>query len=221
MTGTDLPRPLPIRPRPRTAETTASYLRRLAHANHLRPKILDRYLRGTDPDSPIRLDWLAALTGRHPTDLAKALAEHRSEHLPGPLPDSSGESLRQRQARIALFTAIRRDATNNPALSLRFLAERHGVHRRTVRTALRTPTPPPRKPIARRGSRLDRHQTVIDTLLTEPRPGHQRTTIQQVHDHLTKTLHLDVSFSAVSAYVRSRRKHLNQIGKPDRQPSAR
>jgi len=29
-----------------------------------------------------------------------------------------------------------------------------------------------------------------------PRPGHQRTTIQQVHDHLTKTLHLNVSFSA-------------------------
>jgi predicted transcriptional regulator len=58
-------------------------------------------------------------------------------------------------------------------------------------------------------------------MLTEPRPGHQRSTIQQVHDHLTKTLLLDVSFSAVSAYVRSRRKHLNQIGKPGRQPSAR
>lgn len=59
------------------------------------------------------------------------------------------------------------------------------------------------------------------TGMIDVRPGHQRTMIQQVHDHLTKTLHLDVSFSAVSSYVRSRRKHLNQIGKPGRQPSAR
>ncbi|WP_344613914.1 hypothetical protein [Dactylosporangium salmoneum] len=58
-------------------------------------------------------------------------------------------------------------------------------------------------------------------MLTEPPPGHQRTTIQQVHDHLTNTLQLNVSISAVSAYVRSRRKHLDQIGKPGRHPSAR
>jgi hypothetical protein len=204
----DLPRPLPIRPRPRTGETTASYVRRLARANHLRPKILDRYLRSGQPDGAIRLDWLAALADRHHTDLAKALAEHRSEHLPGPLPDPPGESIRQRQARTALFTAIRRDATNNPALSLRFLADRHGVHRRTVQTALRTPTPPPRRPIARRGSRLDQHRAVIDAMLVEPRPRQQRTTIQEIYDHVTQSLHLDVSFSAVSAYVRSRREHL-------------
>jgi hypothetical protein len=31
------PCPLPIRPRPMTGESPASYLRRLARANHLRP----------------------------------------------------------------------------------------------------------------------------------------------------------------------------------------
>lgn len=81
MTGNE-PRPLPIRLRPRTAETTASYIRRLARANHLRPSVLDRYLRNGQPGGAIRFDWLAALADRHPSDLAKALAEQRSNHLP-------------------------------------------------------------------------------------------------------------------------------------------
>jgi hypothetical protein len=45
-------------------------------------------------------------------------------------------------------------------------------------------------------------------MLVEPRPRQQRTTIQEIYDHVTQSLHLDVSFSAVSAYVRSRREHL-------------
>jgi hypothetical protein len=204
MTDPDLPRPLPIRPRPRTGETTASYVRRLARANHLRPSVLNRYLRGGQPAGVIRLDWLAALAGRHPTDLAKALAEHRASHLPSPAPHMPTESIRQRQARTALFAAIRHDAATNPALSARFLAERHGVTRRTVHTALTTPAPPPRKPLPKRGSRLDQHQAAVDAMLTDPRPR-RRVTIQEIHDHLTKVLDLNVSYSTVRSYVRTRR----------------
>ena len=40
-------RPLPIRPGPVSGESTFSYIRRLAVANHLRPMHLRRYL--TDP----------------------------------------------------------------------------------------------------------------------------------------------------------------------------
>jgi hypothetical protein len=206
MTGNEPPRPLPIRPRPRTGETTASYIRRLARANHLRPSVLDRHLRSGQPDGVIRFDWLAALADRHPADLAKALVEHRSNHLPGDTTTHRPtESIRQRRARTALFAAIRHDAVNNPALSTRFLAERHGVHRRTVQTALTTAAPPPRKPLPKRGSRLDQHQAVIEAMLAEPHPRPGRVTIQEVHDHLTKVLGLDVSYSTVRGYIRIRR----------------
>ncbi|WP_425957124.1 hypothetical protein [Xylanimonas sp. McL0601] len=39
---------------------------------------------------------------------------------------------------------------------MRELAERHGVHRRTVRQALASATPPPRKEYSPRGSAGDR-----------------------------------------------------------------
>ena len=43
------------------------------------------------------------------------------------------------------FERIRRDARDE-GLSIRALAERHKVHRRTVRAALADAVPPPRKP---------------------------------------------------------------------------
>ncbi len=42
------------------------------------------------------------------------------------------------------FEGIRRDSRNQ-GMSIRALAKRHGVHRRTVRQALADATPPPRK----------------------------------------------------------------------------
>jgi hypothetical protein len=45
----------------------------------------------------------------------------------------------------ALFAAIRRDAAER-GLSHRALADRYGVHRRTVLQALQSPVPAPRKP---------------------------------------------------------------------------
>ena len=206
MIGTQPEQPLPIRPRPRSGEPALSYLRRLARANHLRPRVLDQYLRDGS-GSPIRLDRLATLAGRSVDDLAKALAEHRDKHLPLAMPDAPGGSIRQRRARTALFAAIRRDAADNPARSVRFLAERHGVSRRTARTALKTPTPPPRQPLPRRGFRLDQYQDVVDEMLARPTDPKHRTTIPDVFDHVTKNLQLNVSFSAVSAYVRARRKY--------------
>lgn len=44
-------------------------------------------------------------------------------------------------------------------------------------------------------------------MLAEPRSPRQRTTIQEIHDYVTKNLHLDVSFSTVRNYVRALRQH--------------
>ena len=54
---------------------------------------------------------------------------------------------------MELFEHIRRDKREGGA-SIRGLARRHRVHRRTVRQALRSALPPPRKPVAKaaRGS---------------------------------------------------------------------
>jgi hypothetical protein len=77
------------------------------------------------------------------------------------------------------------------------------------------PSPPPRRAQSPRGSRLNHHQTVIDTMLARPPHPKHRTTIQAVHNHLTKNLKIKVSFSAVSAYVRERRRVLAGQDGPD------
>ena len=68
------PRPLPFRPRPVTGESTGSYVRRLARANHLRPAYLRRYL-ASPKDGTIRIELLAAMAGRSLTALEHALAD--------------------------------------------------------------------------------------------------------------------------------------------------
>ena len=53
------------------------------------------------------------------------------------------------RSRVELFEQIRR-ARRLEDLSIRELAEQHRVHRRTVRQALESALPPPRKEYARR-----------------------------------------------------------------------
>ena len=48
------------------------------------------------------------------------------------------------RSRVEVFEQIRRDRRIE-GLSIRELATRHGVHRRTVRQALASAVPPPRK----------------------------------------------------------------------------
>ena len=130
------PRPLPFRPRPITGESAGSYVRQLARANHLRPGYLRRYLR--DPGNPgqVRLDWLAILAGRDQSAIERAIARPH----PGPRPRLTA----RKQDRAMLFAEIRQDA-DQAGLSVRALADRHGVHRRTIRQALESPAPAPRK----------------------------------------------------------------------------
>ncbi len=103
MTGETASRPLPVRPRPVSGETPSSYLRRLARANHLRPRYLERYLRdgGT---GQIRLDMLAALAARPLTSLERAFGTAPS--------DRSRPGAAKRRQR--LFTAATPSTANTP-----------------------------------------------------------------------------------------------------------
>jgi transposase len=85
-------------------------------------------------------------------------------------------------SRVELFEQIRRDY-DREGLSIRALAERHGVHRRTVRQALASPLPPPRKrPEGRPAPALGPYRALIDAWLEADRgaPRKQRHTARRI-----------------------------------------
>ncbi|EUA12820.1 helix-turn-helix domain protein [Mycobacterium kansasii 732] len=115
------------------------------------------------------------------------------------------------------FAAIRRDHRVE-GLSIRALADRHGVHRRTVRQALESAIRPARKTPQRVAPRLDPFKTAIDEMLRSAldAPKKQRHTARMVlarrvdeHDAV------GLSYSTVRDYVRKRRPQiLAEAGKP-------
>ena len=106
-----------------------------------------------------------------------------------------------------VFAKIRRDARVEE-LSIRELAVRHGVHRRTVRAALKSAEPPPRKTRERRAPRLDQFKTAIDEMLTADltAPRKQRHTSVRILARLAEEHDAtELSYSTVRAYVKIRR----------------
>jgi hypothetical protein len=65
---------------------------------------------------------------------------------------------------VEQFAAIRRDHRVEGS-SIRALAEKHRVHRRTVRRALESAVPPPRKTAPRVAPRLEPFKAAIDEML--------------------------------------------------------
>jgi len=86
MTVPGQPRPLPVRPRPRSGETTATYIEHLARANHLPARYLRHYL-CTPPWHAGRpeLSRLAAISGRTETALRHVLADLSCAYCGTPL----------------------------------------------------------------------------------------------------------------------------------------
>ncbi|WP_288800115.1 IS21 family transposase [uncultured Arsenicicoccus sp.] len=110
-------------------------------------------------------------------------------------------------SRVQLYADIRRDARVE-GLSIRELARKHGVHRRTVRQALASAEPPARKTPVRSAPRLDPYKPAIEEMLrydlTAPRKQrHTATRIlaRLVDEHDATGL----SYSTVRDYVRVRR----------------
>jgi hypothetical protein len=193
-----LPPPLPVRVRPAAGETTESYIRRLAPANHLRPSLLQVYVRNPDvPTGAIRLRRLAAVSGSTRTALAFALTGLTPATKPRRLPPPSpAESQPARKAR--LFSAIRDDAARG--MSIRQIAGRHHVHRRMVRQALAEPAgPPPRKRGTRPAPVISPVQDVLDKLAGEP------LTVWEIWTTVTDEYDSDASYAAIRDYIRSHR----------------
>ncbi|MEO9220347.1 MAG: IS21 family transposase [Mycobacteriaceae bacterium] len=114
------------------------------------------------------------------------------------------------RSRVELFEQIRRDRRVEK-LSIRELAERHRVHRRTVRQALASAMPPPRKVYARRSRpAMDPWVEVIDSWLLGDRdvPCKQRHTARRVWQRLVAEHGAQVAEVTVSRYVARRRVEL-------------
>jgi transposase len=118
------------------------------------------------------------------------------------------------ESRVECFEQIRRDHELR-GLSIRELARRHGVHRRAVRQALESATPPPkRKPRRRPAPALAPYHAVIDGWLEADRaaPPKQRHTARRVHRRLVDEHGAQVAETTVRDYVRRRRRELGLVG---------
>jgi transposase len=115
------------------------------------------------------------------------------------------------ESRVELFAQIRRDARVE-GLSVRALAVRHGVHRRTVRQALESAAPPVRKPRQGVAWRLEPFKAAIDAMLIEDTaaPRKQRHTARRILARLIEEHGAEeLSYSTVRDYVRLRRAQID------------
>jgi len=114
------------------------------------------------------------------------------------------------RSKVELFEQIRRDRRVEE-LSIRELAERHRVHRRTVRQALVSAVPPPRKAYACRSRpAIDPYVEVIDSWLLGDQkvPRKQRHTARRVWQRLVAEHGAQVAEVTVSRYVARRKREL-------------
>ncbi|WP_433501776.1 hypothetical protein ACQP1K_28800 (plasmid) [Sphaerimonospora sp. CA-214678] len=111
---------------------------------------------------------------------------------------------------MELFAAIRWDE-KQLGLSIRELATKYGVHRRTVRQALACPIPPERKDPLRSAPVRDSIAHLVDQILKADclAPPKQRHTARRIWERLLDEHQVSVSYSYVAKYVHHRRGEIN------------
>lgn len=108
--------------------------------------------------------------------------------------------------KVEMYAAIRWDH-RELGLGVRALARKYQVHRRTVREALESPVPAPRRPPSRSSPVMAGVAGLIDAMLTADldAPVKQRHTARRAWERLRDEHGAAVSYSAVAKYVARRR----------------
>ncbi|WP_239477200.1 IS21 family transposase [Streptomyces sp. CS147] len=108
-------------------------------------------------------------------------------------------------SKVELYAAIRRD--HRGGMSMRELERKHGVTWRTVRKALDSSWPEPRKKLPPRATTLDPYKPAIDEILRADldAPRKQRHTVTRIFHRLVEEHGADVSYGVVRYYVAGRK----------------
>lgn len=108
-------------------------------------------------------------------------------------------------SRVELYAAIQRD--HRGGMSMRELERKHGVTWRTVRKALDSAWPEPRKKLPPRATALDPYKPVIDGILRGDldAPRKQRHSVTRIFHRLVDEHGADVSYGMVRYYVAARK----------------
>jgi transposase len=114
---------------------------------------------------------------------------------------------------VELFEQIRRARRVEPDVSLRELSRRFETHRRTVRDALGSAVPAPRKRVERASPVLDEWKPIIDGWLAADRdaPRKQRHTARRVWQRLVDEHDAQVGESTVRRYVAQAKRSLPPV----------
>ena len=112
-------------------------------------------------------------------------------------------------SKVELYAAIRRDS--RAGMSSRAIEHQYGVGRNTVRKALASAWPAPRKTLPARVSKLEPFKPAIDEILrvdlTAPRK--QKHTVTRIVDRLiTEHGMAGISYQVVRTYVAGRRREI-------------
>nr|WP_240929600.1 IS21 family transposase [Streptomyces coryli] len=121
--------------------------------------------------------------------------------------------MRVPKTKIELYAAIRRDYQTGD-VSMRALEHRYGVTWRTVRKALDSRWPEPRKEHRPRTTRLDPYKPVIDVILQADldAPPKQRHTVKRIFERLVDEHDAaEISYQMVRGYVAVRRRQIRLL----------
>lgn len=108
-------------------------------------------------------------------------------------------------SKVELYAAIRRD--HRGGMKIREIERKHNVSWRTVRKAVDSVWPEPRKQLPPRPTALDPYKLVIDGMLQADldAPRKQRHTITRIFHRLVEEHAADVSYQMVRRYVSDRK----------------